>query len=206
MSDAARTIAHFLGFAALLRRSDFAVAPEQIDGLARGDRTFRTAGIGDIRRSARATLAPPPERFAEFDALFDAHFLGAIVPGLEGEPSEEEPLNAAEDSAGGPEPIFGEETREFGRTSDDRRTAYGPPFRSRRRGRNTAPFLSRAAGAHAETARLPLAFRARRRRHRCAAHVSRCHAACRRDHQPAAPAAPAAPAPRSLFSSTYPVR
>ena len=77
----------------------------------------------------------------------------------------------------------------------DRRAAFGPPFRRRRRGRNAAPLRSRAAGAHAEAARLPLAFRARRRRHRCAAHVSRCHAACRRVHPPAAPAAPAAPAP-----------
>ena len=70
--------------------------------------------IGDIRRAARATLAPPPERFAEFDALFDAHFLGIVVPGLEGEPSDEEPIRAAEDSSVGPEPIFGDETRESG--------------------------------------------------------------------------------------------
>ena len=34
------------------------------------------AASSDIRRAAHATLAPPPERRAEFDALFDAHFLG----------------------------------------------------------------------------------------------------------------------------------
>ena len=38
--------------------------------------------VGDIRRAARATLAPQPERIAEFDALFDAHFLGALGIGL----------------------------------------------------------------------------------------------------------------------------
>ena len=59
-------------------------------------------------------MAPPPERFAEFDALFDAHFLGSIGPGLEGEPSDEEPIRAAEDFSVGPEPIFGDETRESG--------------------------------------------------------------------------------------------
>src|SRR6185437_4954279 len=71
-------------------------------------------GIGDIRRSAHAILAPPPERFAEFDALFNAHFLGALVPGLETAPSEEEPPRAADDSSGGPAPIFGEDTHESG--------------------------------------------------------------------------------------------
>ena len=172
MIDTARPIAHFLGFTALLRRAGFAVAPEQSIAWLSAIELLGPQEIGDIRRAARATLAPPPERFAEFDALFDAHFLGSIVPGLEGEPSEEEPLKAAEDSSVGPEPIFGEETREVGRAGDDRRAADRPPFRSRRRRRNTAPFFSRAAGAHAKAARLSLAFLARRRRHRRAAHVS----------------------------------
>jgi uncharacterized protein with von Willebrand factor type A (vWA) domain len=70
--------------------------------------------IGDIRRAARATLAPPPERFAEFDALFDAHFCGAPVAAPQTQPSDEAPLQAAEDDGVGPEPIFGEETRESG--------------------------------------------------------------------------------------------
>jgi uncharacterized protein with von Willebrand factor type A (vWA) domain len=114
IDDATRPIAHFLGFTALLRRAGFAIAPEQTIAWLSAIELLGPEEIGDIRRAARATLAPPPERFAEFDALFDAHFLGSIVPGLEGEPSEEEPLKAAEDSSVGPEPIFGEETRESG--------------------------------------------------------------------------------------------
>ena len=39
--------------------------------------------LDDIRRAAHATLAPPPERHEEFDALFDAHFLGAVELGRE---------------------------------------------------------------------------------------------------------------------------
>jgi len=112
--DATRPIAHFLGFAALLRRAGFAVAPEQTMAWLAAIELLGPQEIGDIRRAARATLAPPPERFADFDALFDAHFLGSIVPGLEGEPSDEEPLRAAEDSSVGPEPLFGDETRESG--------------------------------------------------------------------------------------------
>jgi uncharacterized protein with von Willebrand factor type A (vWA) domain len=114
MSEVARTIAPFLGFAALLRRSAFAVAPEQIMAWLAAIELLGPTGIGDIRRSAHAILAPPPERFAEFDALFNAHFLGALVPGLETAPSEEEPPRAADDSSGGPEPIFGEDTHESG--------------------------------------------------------------------------------------------
>ena len=113
MIDTARPIAHFLGFTALLRRAGFAVAPEQSIAWLSAIELLGPQEIGDIRRAARATLAPPPERFAEFDALFNAHFLGSVVPGLEGEPSEE-PLKAAEDASAGAEPIFSEETHESG--------------------------------------------------------------------------------------------
>src|ERR1700733_10512413 len=114
MTDTTATVAHFLGFTALLRRSGFAVAPEQTMGWLAAIELLGPREIGDIRRAARATLAPPPERFAEFDALFDAHFLGALIPELEAAPSEEEPVKAAEDSSVGPEPLFSEEIRESG--------------------------------------------------------------------------------------------
>ena len=112
--DQARTIAPFLGFAALLRRAGFAVAPEQVISWLSGIELLGPRGIGDIRRAAHATLAPPPERSEEFDALFDAHFLGAVQQGLEAAPDEEEEPRAADDSAGGPEPIFGEDELESG--------------------------------------------------------------------------------------------
>ncbi len=114
MTGATDPIAHFVGFAGLLRRAGFAIAPEQTMAWLASIELLGPTGIEDIRRAARATLAPPPERFADFDALFDAHFLGAIVPGLEAEPSDEEPMRAAEDNAIGAEPIFGDETHESG--------------------------------------------------------------------------------------------
>src|SRR5215469_18155484 len=114
MTEIAGPIAHFLAFTAMLRRAGFPVAPEQTMAWLAAIELLGPAEVDDLRRAARATLAPPPERFAEFDALFDAHFLGSIVPGLEGEPSEAEPLKAAEDASVGPEPIFGDETRESG--------------------------------------------------------------------------------------------
>lgn len=114
MTEAERHIAPFLGFAALLRREGFAVAPEQTMSWLASIELLGPTGIADIRRAARAMLAPPPERFDEFDALFNAHFLGAFVPGLEAEPSEDEAPRAADDSAGGPEPIFADDTHESG--------------------------------------------------------------------------------------------
>jgi uncharacterized protein with von Willebrand factor type A (vWA) domain len=107
-------VAHFVGFAGLLRRAGFAIAPEQTMAWLAGIELLGPTGIEDIRRAARATLAPPPERFADFNALFDAHFLGAQSLMTEAEPSEDEPIRAAEDSSVGPEPSFGDETRESG--------------------------------------------------------------------------------------------
>jgi hypothetical protein len=114
VTGATDPIAHFVGFAGLLRRAGFAVAPEQTMAWLAAIELLGPQEIGDVRRAARATLAPPPERFAEFDALFDAHFLGVFGSHLESEPSEDEPIRAAEDSSVGPEPIFGDETRESG--------------------------------------------------------------------------------------------
>jgi uncharacterized protein len=107
-------IAHFVGFSGLLRRAGFSVAPEQTMAWLAAIELLGPEEINDIRRAARATLAPPPERFAEFDGLFDAHFLGVHGLAVESEPSDEEPLRAAEDSAVGPQPIFGDETHESG--------------------------------------------------------------------------------------------
>src|SRR5215469_15623560 len=114
MTEIAGPIAHFLAFTAMLRRAGFPVAPEQTMAWLAAIELLGPAEVDDLRRAARATLAPPPERFAEFDALFDAHFLGALHPGEASQPRDEAPLQAAEEGTGGLEPIFGEETRESG--------------------------------------------------------------------------------------------
>ena len=112
--DETSAIAHFIGFTALLRRAGFAVAPEQSMAWLAGIELLGPQGINDMRRAARATLAPAPERIFEFDALFDQHFLGATPPALIAEPSLDDPLRAADDLPAGPEPIFGDESHESG--------------------------------------------------------------------------------------------
>jgi uncharacterized protein with von Willebrand factor type A (vWA) domain len=114
VNDTTQPLAHFVGFAALLRRAGFAIAPEQTMAWLAAIELLGPDGVEDIRRAAHATLAPPPERFADFDALFDAHFLGTQSLVTEAEPSEDEPMRAAEDASVGPEPMFGDETHESG--------------------------------------------------------------------------------------------
>jgi uncharacterized protein with von Willebrand factor type A (vWA) domain len=112
--DLARPLARFVEFTARLRRAGFAVAPEQTMAWLAAIELLGPRAVDDIRRAARATLAPSPERLAEFDALFDAHFLGATEAASISEPSDEAPLRAIDDAGAGPEPIFGDETHESG--------------------------------------------------------------------------------------------
>ena len=69
----------FLAFPALLRAHGFAIAPEQTTAFMAGTTLLGPRSIDDIRLAARATLAPPPERLAEFDALFSSFFEGRTV-------------------------------------------------------------------------------------------------------------------------------
>jgi uncharacterized protein with von Willebrand factor type A (vWA) domain len=114
MSETERALSPFLSFAALLRRAGFLVAPEQTMAWLGAIELLGPRGIDDIRRAARATLAPPPERFEEFDALFDAHFLGLFGMQAERAPGDEEAPRAVDEDPGGPEPIFGEDSLQSG--------------------------------------------------------------------------------------------
>ncbi len=69
----------FVGFAARLRDNGFAVAPDQTMSFIEAVGLLGPSSMLDIHRAARATLAPPPERHAEFDALFRLHFMGQTV-------------------------------------------------------------------------------------------------------------------------------
>ena len=69
----------FVSFPELLRENGFAVAPDQTIGFIEAIGVLGPGGISDIRAAAHALLAPPPERRAEFDALFNAHFIGQTL-------------------------------------------------------------------------------------------------------------------------------
>jgi len=109
-----RAVRPFVAFAGLLRLNGFAVAPEQTTAFLEAVGLLGPKSIADIRRAAHATLAPPPERRAAFDALFDAHFLGELEEGeAPGEP-DDETVRVQEDRGGGAEPLLSDEVNEAG--------------------------------------------------------------------------------------------
>ena len=69
----------FVAFPALLRAHGFMIAPEQTMTFMAGTTLLGPRSIDDIRHAARATLAPPSERLAEFEALFSSFFEGRTV-------------------------------------------------------------------------------------------------------------------------------
>ena len=105
----------FVRFATVLRAQGFAVAPEQTQGFIAavgllGPRTMR-----DIYRAAVPTLAPPPERRDEFEALFRLHFHGQSLAAPGGEPDDDEDLQVADPRDGELEPPEATEEDEAGR-------------------------------------------------------------------------------------------
>ncbi|MGC2809872.1 MAG: hypothetical protein WA303_05780, partial [Bradyrhizobium sp.] len=107
---AART---FVAFAALLRANGFAIAPEQTIAFLEAVALLGPRRPEDIRQAGLATLAPPPERRAAYDLLFELHFLGgAEVPGEEG--ADAEVVRLQEEGRGDGEPPLADEANESG--------------------------------------------------------------------------------------------
>ena len=111
--------------------------------------------LDHIRRAAHATLAPPPERHEEFDALFDAHFLGAVELGRETAEPDPDDLRVQEDRPGGFEPPASDDINEAGQAATAAEALSAAPLRARRRDRHAAPLPACAARASAAAARLP---------------------------------------------------
>lgn len=84
-----RAASPFLGFARLLRRYGFAIAPEQVSGFMQAVTLLGPRSMADIREAALATLAPPPDRRDEFEAHFQSHFYGNRSAVVEGDADEE---------------------------------------------------------------------------------------------------------------------
>jgi uncharacterized protein len=103
----------FVSFAALLRANGFAIAPEQTAAFLEAITLLGPRGPEDIRQAGLATLAPPPERRAIYDMLFQIHFLGGEeVRGPEG--ADDEVVRLQDEGNGGDEPPLADEANESG--------------------------------------------------------------------------------------------
>ncbi|WP_342713035.1 VWA domain-containing protein [Bradyrhizobium sp. B124] len=103
----------FVTFVALLRANGFSVAPEQTTSFLAAIELLGPRSLEHIRRAGLATLAPPPERRATYDRLFDIHFRGTdAIEQAEGE--DEETVRLQEEGRGGDEPPLADEANESG--------------------------------------------------------------------------------------------
>lgn len=106
----------FVSFPTLLREHGLAVAPEQTVSFLSAIELLGPRSLEHVRKAAVATLAPHPEQRELFDALFDAHFLGAIAePGDEDFAPDDE-MSVQEDT-GSREILLGEEINETGQAA-----------------------------------------------------------------------------------------
>jgi uncharacterized protein with von Willebrand factor type A (vWA) domain len=103
----------FVSFVALLRANGFSVAPEQTIAFLAAIELLGPRSLEHISRAGLATLAPPPERRATYDRLFDIHFRGSeAIERAEGE--EEETVRLQEEGRGEDEPPLSDEANESG--------------------------------------------------------------------------------------------
>jgi uncharacterized protein with von Willebrand factor type A (vWA) domain len=103
----------FISFVALLRANGFAIAPEQTTAFLAAIELLGPRSLEHIRQAGLATLAPPPERRATYDRLFDVHFRGGeTIERAEGK--DEETVRLLEEGRGGDEPPLADEANESG--------------------------------------------------------------------------------------------
>jgi uncharacterized protein with von Willebrand factor type A (vWA) domain len=105
----------FVQFATLLRANGFSVAPEQTEAFIAAVGLLGPRSMADIHRAALPTLAPPPERREEFDALFRLLFHGqSLAAPANVDPEDEEDLQALDAKEGEMEPPEATEEEESG--------------------------------------------------------------------------------------------
>jgi uncharacterized protein with von Willebrand factor type A (vWA) domain len=103
----------FVSFVALLRANGFSVAPEQTTAFLAAIELLGPRSLEHIRQAGLATLAPPPERRATYDRLFDLHFRGSeAIERADGD--DEEIVRLQEEGRGGDEPPLADEANESG--------------------------------------------------------------------------------------------
>jgi len=107
----------FVSFVALLRANGFAVAPEQTTSFLAAIELLGPRDLRDIRQAALATLAPPPERRATFDRLFDLHFRGSEAITRDDDGEDDETVRLQEEGRGDEEPLLSDDANESGLTA-----------------------------------------------------------------------------------------
>jgi uncharacterized protein len=109
-----RAVSVFVTFVALLRANGFAVAPEQTTAFLAAIELLGPRSLEAIRQAGLATLAPPPERRATYDRLFDIHFRGSEAIDRAGAEEDEEIVRLQDEGRGEDETLLADEANESG--------------------------------------------------------------------------------------------
>ncbi|MCP4386428.1 MAG: VWA domain-containing protein [Hyphomicrobiales bacterium] len=117
----------FHAFATVLRDHGFTVVTDQIVTFMNAISVLGPRSIRDVYWAARATLAPPIERTAAFDALFDSFFRAESDLGVVAESMPEERAPARESGTTDLDPAAAEKANESGQASSE---ADAPSARS----------------------------------------------------------------------------
>jgi uncharacterized protein len=134
----------FISFVALLRANGFAIAPEQTVAFLAAIELLGPKSLAHIRQAGLATLAPPPERQATYNTLFDIHFLGREELAANGA-EDEEIVRLQEEGHGNEEALLADDANESGLTATraealtERRFAEGATSQALRRLSREAP-------------------------------------------------------------------
>jgi uncharacterized protein with von Willebrand factor type A (vWA) domain len=104
----------FVAFPTLLRQHGFAVAPDQTVTFLEAVTLLGPRSLDAVRLAAVATLAPQPEQFERFHALFDVHFLGAFADPEDADGWQPDEEMKVQEEAGAREILIGEEVNETG--------------------------------------------------------------------------------------------
>jgi uncharacterized protein len=99
-----RPLRPFVEFVGLLRQHGFALGPDQTIAFIEAVGLLGPRDMADIYRAATATLGPPYERRAEFDALFRFLFLGHSLASAEDALDADDEMRVDDDRGGTMEP------------------------------------------------------------------------------------------------------
>jgi uncharacterized protein len=80
---------YLVGFGRLLRDCGYHLALEQVTAFLESVTLLGPRSMEDIQAAAYATLAPPPDRRAEFETLFHSYFFGDVAEPTEADDQDE---------------------------------------------------------------------------------------------------------------------
>lgn len=141
-----RPLEPFIAFSKELRAEGFSAAPEQSEDFIAAAGLLGPTSLAAIRRGARAVFGPPPERWDEFDAVFDRVFLGrAFAAPAPGDP-EDMPRAFDADEDGLPPPE-GDEQEPSGADASEAERLFARSFEGLSEEDALRAFRRRAASA-----------------------------------------------------------